>query len=238
MTMQWMGKDGLVKFCLFWFVLVWCIGVYLGEIGADGHHVMASFSTGSVGFGTILYNYILGWWRLHIKRWLDYWPACFGLVHLFGLVLYIIWFGRYIHLVLILEQMDTRGVGRPDTGSCFPLSSPPPPLPLSARPSWYLDLRLNEIQICWENHPHFFRFWTSEKVVVLYSNLTRKIQWAVASFSKISAFFSNLCLLANGKVLSGDICMLRSTKKLENNVSEQIRPTAILFVLFDMKCFQ
>ena len=41
MTMQWMGKDGLVKFCLVWFVLVWCIGVYLGEIGADGHHVMA-----------------------------------------------------------------------------------------------------------------------------------------------------------------------------------------------------
>ena len=55
-----MGKDGLVEFCLVWFVLVWYIGVYLGEIGADGHHVMASFSTGSVWFGLILYIYILG----------------------------------------------------------------------------------------------------------------------------------------------------------------------------------
>ena len=144
MTMQWMGKDGLVKFCLVWFVLVWCIGVYLGEIGADGHHVMASFSTGSVWFGLILYIYILGWRRQHIKRWLDYWPACFGLVHLFGLVLYIIWFGRYIHLVLILEQMDTRGVGRPDTGSCLPLLPPSPLCPpfmiFGFAPQWNPDL--------------------------------------------------------------------------------------------------
>ena len=134
--------------------------------------------------------------------------------HVLVWCIYLVWFCILFGLVdiYIWSWYWSRWTPGELAGLTLAAASPPPPLPLSARHSWYLDLRLNEIRICWENHPHFFRFWTSEKVVALYSNLTRKIQWAVASFSKISAFFSNLCLLANGKVLSGDICMLRSTK--------------------------